>query len=69
METVQVEIWVMVSESGEYEVSKDSADLQPGPGEVSRMVKVTLTVPLPRPVELVGAVPAESVEGGELRVA
>jgi hypothetical protein len=74
METVQVEVWVIVDADGDYAVgsSMDDAgeafDDNIGGHSPRRAVKVTLTVPKPKAVELVGTVPAE-VEGGELRVA
>lgn len=68
MEMVQVEVWVLVDEDGDYEVSKDASDLQPGAGLASRMVKVTLNVSKPRPVELQATV-SEEPTTGELKVA
>jgi hypothetical protein len=76
METVQVELWVLIAENGDYVALDDADSLQERFDEVIggtqeqsfRRVKVTLTVPKPKAVELVGTVPAE-VEGGELRVA
>ncbi len=67
MGTVEVELWVMVDEDGEYEVSKDADELQAPAGQASRMVKVTLTVPKPKPVELVAVIEAEP-DAGELKV-
>ncbi len=68
METVEVELWVMVDESGEYEVAKDAADLQAEPGQASRLLKVKLAVPVPKPVELAATI-AEEAEIGELKIA
>ncbi len=73
--TATVEIWVLVDEEGDY-VALDCPDaLHERYDEVhsteqrdlrcTRRVKITLTIPLPRPVELVGTVAAEP-EGGEL---
>ena len=68
VEMIEVELWVLVDEDGEYEVSKDADDLQAGAGLASRMVKVTVRVPTPKAVELVAMVGAESA-AGELKVA
>jgi hypothetical protein len=68
VETCEVEIWLMVDEDGDFEVSKDATDLQAPAGLASRMVRVTLTIPKPAAVELAGVVPAEAT-GGELKVA
>ncbi|MBP3954001.1 hypothetical protein J8F10_01645 [Gemmata sp. G18] len=67
-ELVEVEVWVLVDSNGDYEVSKDSEELQPAAGLSSRMVKVTINVPTPKPVELVATVAAEP-DAGELKVA
>ncbi|VTR92173.1 unnamed protein product [Gemmata massiliana] len=67
-ELIEVEVWVMVDENGDYEVSKDVDDLQPESGLASRMVKVTIKVPTPKAVELVATVAAEP-DAGELKVA
>lgn len=69
-----VEVWVLVDEAGDYVAHADPAllneayDDQIGGERDSlsfRRVKVTITIPLPKPVELVGTVAAEP-EGGEL---
>jgi hypothetical protein len=67
-ELIEVEVWVMVDENGDYEVSKDADDLQPAAGLAARMVKVTVNVPTPKPVELVATVAAEPATG-ELKAA
>lgn len=76
METTTVEVWVLVDEDGNYVASHDVDRLCEEYDDVIggdrdstsfRRIKVTLTVPLPKPVELTGVVPAEPV-GGELRV-
>jgi hypothetical protein len=64
----EVELWVLVDENGDYEVSKDAADLQADAGLASRVVKVTLRVPTPEPVELEAEIAAEP-SVGELKVA
>lgn len=68
VEMVEVEVWVMVDEDGNAEVSTDASDLQPEPGVASRMVKLTVNVPKPKTVELVATIAAEP-ETGELKVA
>lgn len=69
MEMVEVEVWVLVDENGGYEVA-DSADNlgQPEAGVATRVVKVKLHVPKPRPVELEATIAGEP-EAGELKVA
>jgi hypothetical protein len=77
METVQVEVWVLIDADGEYVACEDGDTIHERYDEViagdrdttpMRRIKVTLTVPKPRTVELVGTVQAEP-ESGELRVA
>lgn len=76
METVQVEVWVMVDEDGSYMAHEDrdalaeryKDEMSDDPTIARRMVKVTLNVPKPAPVELVATV-AEEPATGELRVA
>lgn len=77
MQATQVEVWVLVDEDGNYVACEDAGDIHVRYDEVvggdrdmlsMRRIKVTLTVPLPKPVELVGTVPAEP-DGGELNVA
>jgi hypothetical protein len=69
-----VEVWVLVNDQGEYDVGpcdvscQERFDENCSTGGARRLVKVTLNVPTPKAVELVGTVPAES-EGGELKVA
>ncbi|VTS03788.1 unnamed protein product [Gemmata massiliana] len=67
-ELIEVEVWVLVDENGDYEVSKDAGDLQAESGLASRMVKIKVNVPTPQAVELVGTVEAEPAVG-ELKVA
>lgn len=64
----EVELWVMVDEDGEYEVSKDREDLQPTAGQASRLLRVAIKVPTPQPVELEAEI-AEEPAAGELKVA
>lgn len=74
VKTCQVEVWVVVASTGDYEVGRDADAAEEryaddiGGNECRRMVKVTLTVPLPVAVELTGVVPEESSEGAELTV-
>ncbi len=65
---VEVELWVLVDENGEYEVSKDASDLQAEAGLAARMVRVTLKVPTPAAVELAAEIAPEPV-AGELKAA
>lgn len=58
----------MVDEDGDWEVDKDKDNLQPTAGLASRMLKVVVKVPVPKPVELTATVAAE-VENAELKVA
>ncbi|VTS00803.1 unnamed protein product [Gemmata massiliana] len=67
MGAVEIEVWVLVDENGDYEVSKDASDLQPEAGLASRMVKIKLTVPTPRAVELEAEI-EEEPNAGELKV-
>lgn len=76
METTTVELWVLVDEGGDY-VACENADalheryeeiIGGGSEQSLRRIKVTLTVPLPKPVELVGTVAAEPATG-ELKTA
>ncbi len=64
---VEVEIWVMVDENGEYEVSKEPGDLQAEAGLASRMVKVCIKVPVPQAVELEAEIEPEASDA-ELKV-
>jgi hypothetical protein len=68
MDVCEVEVWALVTEDGEYEVSKDPSDLQAEAGLASRLVKLVVRVPVPRAVELVADLPPEPA-CGELRVA
>lgn len=56
-ELVECEIWVLVSESGTYEVGADPAEFDADPAVATRLVKVVVKVPLPRPVEVAVTVP------------
>jgi hypothetical protein len=68
-----VEVWVLIGEGGDYVASNSPDNLAElyetdydALADIStRRVRITLSVPLPRPVELVGTVAAEP-EGGEL---
>jgi hypothetical protein len=68
VEMVEVTVWVLVDENGDVAVSQDADELQAEPGLATRLVKVTLNVPKPKPVELVATVEAEP-ETAELKVA
>lgn len=67
-QTCEVELWVCVDSNGDYSVAKTDSDARENyesevqnlaDTEGHRMVKVTLTVPLPEVVELTGTVPAD----------
>lgn len=70
MELVNVEVWVLVDEDGTYlchedreQLSERYKDEQTDDATTARrMVKVTLQVPKPRPVEVVATVAEESEE-------
>lgn len=68
-EFCQVEVWVVVDENGDYVVdtASDSAEEKYGDdigrtGIATRMVKVTLKVPYPKPIEVTAELPEESSE-------
>lgn len=70
----EIEIWVKIDEDGDYDVGRDR-DTAEGRYEESvtegyqggvRLVKITLQVPLPKPLEVSGEV-VVSEECGELK--
>lgn len=72
MQTMQVEVWVVVSEGEDYAVGVDEESAAEAfesnvanltDAGSTRRIRVTLTVPVPKPVELTGTVPEESREG------
>ena len=74
-EMVNVEVWILIDETGDYVAHVNQEDLAsawqevigdpPELGVATRVVKVTLTVPKPRAVELAATVAAEP-DGGKL---
>lgn len=74
-ELVEIEVWAMVDSSGDYQVGKDAEDVGSRWSEdfggdhstAKRHVKVTIKLPLPRPVELVATLDPEP-EAATLRV-
>ncbi len=78
-EMVEVEVWVLIDADGLAvsdclpEHLKDEYEADHGqeldPSTPTRIVKVTLRVPLPKAVEMTGTVPEEVTTGSELRVA
>jgi hypothetical protein len=67
-----LEVWILVDSDGDYVASHDAdalngmyadelQELEEAAG--IRRIKVTLTVPLPTPIELTGEVAAEPVAG------
>lgn len=73
-ETCEIECFILIDAAGDYAVGKDDEsaceafDEQIGGNGARRMVKVKLVMPLPRPVELAGVVPAECGDGMTLTV-
>lgn len=69
MDMVEVVVWVVVDENGEAAADCDRDNLEAASEALAtRLVKITVKVPRPKPVELVATV-AEEAECGELRVA
>lgn len=73
----EIEVWIVVDENGDYTVGADldsaaeryGEDVGGDNGSLGiRHVKVTLKVPLPKPIELTGEVPAPP-EGTSLTAA
>lgn len=63
---IDAEVWVMVGEDGQYTAHTDPDQLNErfddecdGAGNARRVVKITVRVPLPAPVEVVATVSAE----------
>jgi hypothetical protein len=67
-EMVEVEVWVMVDEDGDVTVSQDRDELEQPTGLATRIVKLTVNVPKPKPVELIATIAEESA-AGELKIA
>lgn len=69
----EIEVWVIVDEDGEYAVAteqdaaEEAYDESVGGSDCRRAIKITLKVPLPKPIELRGEVPEEPVAGCELK--
>jgi hypothetical protein len=76
-EFATIEVWVMIDEGGDYvaDASEENLgqryadDIGGDEGVARRKVKITLKVPLPKPIELTGEVPEEELTGSELKVA
>jgi len=73
--TTEVEVWVLVTADAEYSVGTSEEDanqrFEDECGTVQgnrRMVKLTLTVPLPKPQELRAEIPADDPAPTELEV-
>lgn len=67
-EMIEVQVWVMVNDQGEYVAHDDdeqlAAEYADRIGEIAeaggiRRVKITVKVPLPKPLEVVGTVVEE----------
>lgn len=78
MENLQIEVWVKVDENGDYAVGAEQCDAEErysddiGDSCASRLIKVVLSVPVPKPqiCVLTGTVPdMEEMEGAELESA
>lgn len=61
------EVWILVDETGDYAVGEDAntaaeryADNIGNGAGAMRSVKVTLRIPLPKPIEVTAEIPAES---------
>ncbi|AMV25480.1 hypothetical protein VT84_13865 [Gemmata sp. SH-PL17] len=65
---VEVNVWVVVHEDGEYTIHGSADEVTHPDGMASRVVKVTVNVPAPKPVELVATV-ADEVGTGDLQFA
>jgi hypothetical protein len=73
---VEVEVWVMVTEDGDYVchidrdelIAKHEEDVGSLSGKATRILKIAVSVPTPAPVELTATV-AEEPASGELKVA
>lgn len=70
--TVELEVWVVVDENGDYSTGNDGDQAAERYGEEIggdqgtiglRRVKLTITVPLPAPIELTAEVSAEETAG------
>lgn len=65
MKTKTLEVWVVVDADGDYavgtdeETACDAFDSEVGGNHGRRVVKMSVTVPLPAVIELTGEVPAE----------
>lgn len=76
-EMFDVEIYLLVNESGDFVVHSDEGELAEAwdnaiggaPCGPVRQITVKLKVPKPKAVVITGTVPAESNEGCELKVA
>ena len=65
---IDVKVWIMVNENGNYDVSTESDDLRAEEGCASRLVCITLKIPTPGPVELEATIEPET-QTDELKVA
>lgn len=71
--TVDVEVFIVVDEQGQYLAHEDYDTACERAGEdgftyPARVVKVIVTVPLPQPLTLRGTCPAEVSDGASLTV-
>ena len=69
VEMVEVTVWVVVDENGEYAADADRDNLEAASEALAtRLVKIVVNVPKPKPVELVATVTDEP-DAAELKVA
>ena len=76
VEMCEIEVWVKINDQGEYEVGTNDEEAKDRFEETigddglkgTRFVKLTVKVPLPKPIEIVGEV-TMSEEAGELKAA
>lgn len=72
MDTVQIEVWVLIDANGKYVVGREQDDLKGAYEEhvgdldtlAQRLVRVTLTVPKPRAVEVAATIAEEPAAAG-----
>lgn len=66
-QVVEVDVWVLVEEGGDYVVSHDPSQLSPTEGVAHRLLHIKLNVPEPKTVELEATI-GDEPEGGELKI-
>lgn len=74
VEMCEIEVWVVIDEDGDYacDVERDDAETRFDENigfsneKATRRVKITVKVPLPKPIEVAGSV-VVSEDAGELK--